>query len=689
LKLDVVAHTTKESSTTCDEAIPNRGSSRPPPPAPSSSCKPKSGKRQQRRLTLGRINGDDAYLRQRAVSPTNSSDSFKTYCKETSLHGWKYIAFSPGSQIERLGWLILLISSLLTAFVLVYKAVGDFISQTVSTNMDSLSTSFDNLYFPAITICNINFMQRSVLEKYNLQNNETVIDIFDRMMNKGSEKAFTNEELEVLRQIENMTGVGTQELKMEGNPECHNMFMYYSWKNREIDFRNGSVTMHYRQTTDASLCCQIFPGMLPSENAEQIDVMNASFWQKKNPWQVIFDNYKMGIRPGKGGAVQVLIDVESYDYFSVHSQDSEGVLVLIQHYRDIPLMRKESFLLSPGFEVDVGLGITEITTTDAAISRFAPESRDCYVHNEVDLTSLPQEKGYRMSMKNCLYDKALQATIRECQCRPPFYVLGAIGKNMTTCHGTGLLCAYHQFDSIEVPQEDGRADVGNRCMAPCNDTIYHSRITFASYPNKAMFKKSSKGRQLCQVIKKILKICHEWIDPDSYGAYGMYGDEFKLKKPVLSREYPDLCDNLIHVLDGNATHPIAFEDCDAMARLLVGTERGILALDSLYLYARRNLLWLNVYIKDSFATRIVRDERMTITSFVANVGGLLGLCMGFSLVSVAEMVYFCIKQKLFGCWSFISKSCADCSKKKKNSDVNQISEDPAAVASQASAIDSF
>ena len=73
--------------------------------------------------------------------------------------------------------------------------------QTVSTNMDSLSTSFDNLYFPAITVCNINFMQRSVLEKYNLQNNETLIDIFDRMMNKGSDKPFTPDELEV--KIEN------------------------------------------------------------------------------------------------------------------------------------------------------------------------------------------------------------------------------------------------------------------------------------------------------------------------------------------------------------------------------------------------------------------------------------------------------------------------------------------------------
>ena len=54
-----------------------------------------------------------------------------------------------------------------------------------------------------------------------------------------------------------------------------------------------------------------------------------------------------------------------------------------------------------------------------------------------------------------------------------------------------------------------------------------------------------------------------------------------------------------------------------------------LFVKDLYVYAKKNLLWLNVYVKDSFATRIVRDERMTVTSFVANVGGLLGLCMGF------------------------------------------------------------
>ena len=106
-------------------------------------------------------------------------ESFMKYCEETSLHGWKYVQAS--STLERFSWLALLILALSTASFLVFKAVNDFLAHTVSTNMDSLSTTYDNLYFPAITVCNMNFMQRSVLEKYNIQHNDTLITIFDRL----------------------------------------------------------------------------------------------------------------------------------------------------------------------------------------------------------------------------------------------------------------------------------------------------------------------------------------------------------------------------------------------------------------------------------------------------------------------------------------------------------------------------
>ena len=46
-------------------------------------------------------------------------------------------------------------------------------------------------------------------------------------------------------------------------------------------------------------------------------------------------------------------------------------------------------------------------------------------------------------------------------------------------------------------------------------------------------------------------------------------------------------------------------------------------------------------------TRIKRDQKIPIIGFVANTGGLLGLCMGFSLVSAFEIVYHCM---LTLCW---------------------------------------
>jgi hypothetical protein len=105
------------------------------------------------------------------------------------------------------------------------------------------------------------------------------------------------------------------------------MFLQYFWKNEEIRFQDTQYTMHYRQTTDESVCCQIFPGILPWENNNEFDINNDSFWiDNPNPWQIIFDGYKKGIKPGKQG-VQVLIDVETYDYFSVHSAGSGKSLI--------------------------------------------------------------------------------------------------------------------------------------------------------------------------------------------------------------------------------------------------------------------------------------------------------------------------------------------------------------------------
>ena len=59
----------------------------------------------------------------------------------------------------------------------------------------------------------------------------------------------------------------------------------------------------------------------------------------------------------------------------------------------------------------------------------------------------------------------------------------------------------------------------------------------AAYPNLATL---SKRDEICLVIQKLFKICHEWTDT-------VVGDELKIKKNVLLRKYPTLCDDLVSI----------------------------------------------------------------------------------------------------------------------------------------------
>ena len=50
--------------------------------------------------------------------------------------------------------------------------------------------------------------------------------------------------------------------------------------------------------------------------------------------------------------------------------------------------------------------------------------------------------------------------------------------------------------------------------------------------------------------------------------------------------------------------------------------------NELYKYGKDNLALVHVLIQSPFLTKIKRDVAISFTSYVANTGGLLGLCLG-------------------------------------------------------------
>ena len=46
-------------------------------------------------------------------------------------------------------------------------------------------------------------------------------------------------------------------------------------------------------------------------------------------------------------------------------------------------------------------------------------------------------------------------------------------------------------------------------------------------------------------------------------------------------------------------------------------------------------------MQEPYTKRFRKTEKMSRTAYIASSGGLLGLCMGFSFVSLAEIAYHC------------------------------------------------
>ena len=64
-------------------------------------------------------------------------------------------------------------------------------------------------------------------------------------------------------------------------------------------------------------------------------------------------------------------------------------------------------------------------------------------------------------------------------------------------------------------------------------------------------------------------------------------------------------------------------------------------INELYQYGRDNLALVHVVIQSPYVTKIKRDIEMTFTSYIANTGGIIGLCLGFSFISGFELIFWC------------------------------------------------
>ena len=135
-----------------------------------------------------------------------------------------------------------------------------------------------------------------------------------------------------------------------------------------------------------------------------------------------FSSLVPGSRSGENNGLSLLLDAETFDYgnwfFDLAERAGEGFKVALVHPYDMPNIQQMAINMMPGTITQIATSINLINITSAALQKFTPKERKCWMDNEIILDGLDYSDGYRYTMNNCLYEATMQVAYKNCSCYP-------------------------------------------------------------------------------------------------------------------------------------------------------------------------------------------------------------------------------------------------------------------------------
>ena len=274
-----------------------------------------------------------------------------------------------------------------------------------------------------------------------------------------------------------------------------------------------------------------------------------------------------------------------------------------------------------------------IYTTDHALTTFSPETRGCYSSTEANLTYLPYSMGYRYELKNCIANEKIRDIIFNCHCYPRYFppCIGCyFPKSILSCSGEKLACAIARENSknITVPEalenpnriENMTKPPELKCLGSCKIQTYPYTTSSVAYPQKENF---FYQQEFCVAAS------HVW----------QVSCQNEHRKFFLDSMYPNICETLESFDDYFGKNE---KSCQNWPNefFLKNSGPNETLVNELYEYGKDNLALVHVLIQSPFVTKIKQDVAITFTNYVANTGGLLGLCLGFSFISAMEIFFW-------------------------------------------------
>ena len=278
-------------------------------------------------------------------------EDFSAFCKRTSLHGLQYLGDAGTHPLKKLFWFAVIIISIISAAILIYFNTVVFRKSTVLVSVETMTAPLSEIYFPSVTVCNINQARKSFFEELGISENATMIRKIHSQyfLDDGKVNDNANLPMDLLRKL-NAT-LMTKDDEYQGNgyerkksmywamhQNCGDMFILSKWNGT---VHNSSLDVDYDFGTDYGICCWFTPqlnlteiiGEFNDDRKRNHKNNDHSSKTKKTTrmgqmdihghW---FRNIRKGATSGKHNGYKLLFDIESFDY-NDYDEGSEGIKV--------------------------------------------------------------------------------------------------------------------------------------------------------------------------------------------------------------------------------------------------------------------------------------------------------------------------------------------------------------------------
>ncbi len=389
------------------------------------------------------------------------------------------------------------------------------------------------------------------------------------------------------------------------------LLRYCSWKGRSIP----CSAIFTKFPTDKGLCCafnikaaeDIFSGdMYPQMLKEMQDNDNKSAFVSSSLPKWYLEADEPGTQAGLTKGLTVMLDAHT-DQISGSSVETgfKGFTGLISYKGSFPLVQQRGFQIRTGHNNLVSLTATVIQANDN-IKSLPPWRRNCIFSDET--VNLTFHKEYTQS--NCF----LECSLRNAQsmleiehnrtCSPWFF---------PTYKSSPTVC--HPWDTLEFLKTtfDTPDSACTQCLPSCSNTIYQATVTSLPF------------RRCDDTNLGVSKLCD--LEDTTLPEPKMWGQQVKYE---YDNEQPDYISNI----KTNMRQYLASTGGKGVFKKLH---------PSSYNAYEEDIAMVQVFFEPSAIFLFGSDSSQTWVDFFATVGGLLGLCIGVSIITIVELLWLCLR----------------------------------------------